>query len=125
MANLSIPPEQIALYRQSAQRRKEQEQADVERLRDQDLAVAHCAAALLRERFHVTRVVVFGSAIHKGCFTRWSDIDIAAWGIAPEDTFRAIGAVMDLDNPFKVNLVDVNTCRPSLLHVIEQDGIDL
>ncbi|MEO7841038.1 MAG: hypothetical protein ABIU06_16985 [Anaerolineales bacterium] len=52
-------------------------------------------------------------------------MDVAAWGIPPELTFRAIGAVMDLDSSFEVNLVDVNTCSPSLLKVIEHQGVDL
>lgn len=58
-------------------------------------------------------------------FTRWSDVDVAAWGIASEDTFRALGAVMDLDTPVDINLVDVNTCRPSMREIIEEEGIDL
>ena len=58
-------------------------------------------------------------------FTRWSDVDIAAWGIAPEDTFQAIGTVMEMETEVPVNLVDVNTARPSLLAVIERDGIEL
>jgi uncharacterized protein len=56
-------------------------------------------------------------------FNRWSDVDIAAWGLAPEDTFRAIGAVMDLPTEIAVNLVDVNTARPSLVAAIERDGV--
>jgi len=80
---------------------------------------------LLKEQFQVSRVVVFGSLARGSGFTRWSDVDIAAWDIPPEDTFRAIGAVMDLDTDVPVNLVDVNTARPSLLTTIERDGIEL
>lgn len=79
----------------------------------------------MRERFHATRVVAFGSLVHEHRFHEWSDIDLAAWGIPPEETFRAIGAVMDLDSTFEVNLADVNTCQPSLLAVIEREGMDL
>jgi len=52
-------------------------------------------------------------------------VDIAAWGIALEDTLRAIGALMDMESPLEINLVDVNACRPSLLEMIEKEGIDL
>ena len=86
---------------------------------------ARRAAELLRDRFHVARVVVFGSLVHEGCFTRWSDVDIAAWGIAPEDTFRAIGAIMDMEANFEVNLVDINIAHPSLVEVIEIEGIEI
>ena len=79
---------------------------------------------MLKEKFGATRVVVFGSLVHEGCFTRWSDVDIATWGIRPENTFRAIGAVMDVDADIEINLVDVATCRPELLATIEREGVE-
>jgi len=122
---LPISPEKIAVFRQTAQRMREQETREIERRKEIAWAAARRAAALLKEQFQVTRVVVFGSLVHEGCFTRWSDVDIAAWGIAPEHTFRAIGAVMDMESPLDVNLVDVNTCRPSILEMIVEEGIEL
>jgi len=80
---------------------------------------------LLKEQFDATRVVVFGSLVHEGCFTRWSDVDIAAWGISSEDTFKAIGAVMDMDTDIEVNLVDIESCHSSLLEVITKEGIEV
>ena len=71
------------------------------------------------------RIGLFGSLARDDGFTRWSDVDIAAWGIDPEETFRAIGALLDMNGAVEVNLVDVNTCRPSLLEEIERHGIDL
>jgi predicted nucleotidyltransferase len=79
----------------------------------------------LRRQFGVERVVVFGSLVHPGSFTPWSDVDIAAWGLRPDDTFRAIGVAMDVAPEIAVNLVDVGTCRASLLGVIEAEGVDV
>ena len=121
----NVAPEKLAIYRATAQRRRQREQADLDRRRQQAWTAARQAARLLKTRFKATRVVVFGSLARGSGFTRWSDVDIAAWGIAQEDTFRAIGAILDMDTEIAVNLVDVNTCQPSLLEVIEQDGIDL
>ena len=87
--------------------------------------LAREAAKILREQYHAKRVAVFGSLLHESRFTEWSDVDIAAWGIPAEQTFRAIGAIMDLDASFEINLVDVNTCTPSLLQAIEQEMVDL
>jgi uncharacterized protein len=123
--SFDLTPEKLAVYRATAQRRRAQEQPELDRRRQQAWAAARQAARLLEEQFKATRVVVFGSLARESGFTRWSDVDIAAWGIATEDKFRAIGAILDLDTPIAVNLVDVNTCRPSLLKVIEQDGVDL
>jgi predicted nucleotidyltransferase len=122
---LDISPEQIAVYRKTALRRLEREKGEIERRKEKAWVAARRAATILRERFHATKVVVFGSLVHDGCFTRWSDVDIAAWGIALEDTFRAIGSIMDMESPVDVNLVDVNTCRPSILEMIEEEGVDL
>ena len=118
-------PEKLAVYRTTAQRRREQERSELDHRREQAWDAARQAALLLKTQFKATRVVVFGSLARESGFTRWSDVDIAAWGIAPEDTFRAIGTVLEMDTEIAVNLVDVSTCRPSLLEIIEQDGVDV
>ncbi len=93
--------------------------------REKAWAAARAAAELLRQEFHASRVVVFGSLSRDGSFTKWSDVDIAAWGIDPKDTLRAIGAVMDMNAGVELNLVDVNTATPALLEAITRDGVDL
>ena len=119
----NLSPQQMAVYRKSANRRQKELQAQMAQLSGKAWEDARRAADILRNRFHVARVVVFGSLVHEGCFTRWSDIDIAAWGVAPEDTFRAIGAIMDMEANFEVNFVDINIARPSLVEVIEREGV--
>ena len=120
-----ITPEQMAAYRAGALRRQERERQALRERERRAWELARQAAAALREQFGVSRVVVFGSLVHPGWFTPWSDVDIAAWGIRPEDTFRAIGVAMDLDAEIPVNLVDVGACSASLLHTIERDGVPL
>ncbi len=58
-------------------------------------------------------------------FTLWSDVDLAAWGLRSEDTFRAIGELYDLDANIPVNLVDINTAPGFLLETIENEGVDV
>jgi uncharacterized protein len=122
---LSLTQEQIARYRASVHKRYQREKAEIERRREQAWQAANQAVHILKVQFKATRVVVFGSLVHKAGFTRWSDVDIAAWGIAPEDTFRAIGVISELETDVPVNLVDVNTARTSLVQVIARDGIEL
>jgi predicted nucleotidyltransferase len=122
---LNLTPEKLATYRATAQRRQAEEHTELTRRRNRAWAAARQAAGLLKAQFKASRVVVFGSLARDRGFTRWSDVDIAAWGLAPEDTFRAMGAVMDLETEIPVNLVDINTCRPALLSAIEQDGVEL
>ncbi len=125
MIELPLSDEQVAIYRATAKRRREQDREAEQERRKVGWAAARHAAELLRTKYNATRVVVFGSLVHDGRFTRWSDVDIAAWGLAAKDSLYALGAVMDLDVGIDVNLVDVNTSTPELLAVIEEDGIEI
>lgn len=115
----------IDVYVTTAKRKREQEQDELILREERAWETARRAAILLKEQFGVSRVVVFGSLVHKGCFTRWSDVDIATWGISPEDTFCAMSTVMDAATDIEINLVDVGVCRPELLAVIEREGIEI
>lgn len=122
---LDLTPEEMAVYRATARQRAAQEMRQVARRQEHAWDLARTAARLLKEEFGAARVMVFGSLVHAGCFTRWSDVDIAAWGIRPEDTFRAMGAVMDLDAEVTLSLMAVEACRPALRAAIEREGIEL
>ena len=122
---LKMTAEEMAMYRATTRRRWQQEQQELAQRQERAWEVARHATTLLKEQFGATRVVVFGSLVHAGCFTRWSDVDIAAWGIPPQETFQAIGAVEDIDTEIEVNLVDVGACRPSLRATIEREGVEL
>jgi predicted nucleotidyltransferase len=120
-----LTPEEIAAYRSAARRRSEQEIRKLALREKRAWASARRAAIMLREQFGAERVMVFGSLIHKGCFTPWSDVDIAAWGLRPQDTFQAIGKVLEIDTEIELSLVDVGTCSRSLLVTIEKEGVAL
>jgi len=87
--------------------------------------VARVVARLLREAFGARRVVAFGSLAHRAWFNPWSDIDLAAWGIPPEQFYRAVAAVTGVSPDFEVDLADPEGCRPAVRRFIEREGIDL
>ena len=122
---IKLTPEEIDVYRAAARRRHERERRELAQREKSAWELARRAATILRKQFGATRVMVFGSLVHKGCFTPWSDVDVAAWGIPLEDTFRAIGVVMDMSGEIEVNLVDVGACSPSLRATIEREGAEL
>ena len=123
--SIKLTPDEIAVYQAAAKRKWQESQA--ERIQRQRRAweLARLAAALLKEQFKATQVMVFGSLVRDDCFTLWSDIDIAAWGISSNETLRAMEAVRDLNEIIEVNLVDIETCTPTLLANIEREGIVL
>lgn len=87
--------------------------------------VAQAAAWLLKERYGVSRVRVFGSLTHAGRFHEGSDIDMAVEGLKPDDYWEAVTSVLFLDDQVPVELVDVAVCRPEIWEVVEQEGVDL
>ena len=122
---IKLTPEEIDVYRAAARRRHERERRELVQREKSAWELARRAAMILRVQFGATRVMAFGSLVHEGCFTPWSDVDIAAWGIPLEYTFRAIGVVMDMSSEIEVNLVDVGACSPSLRDTIEREGVEL
>ena len=124
---LDLTSQEKQAYRlsEAIERREKQEIKERKRRRHQAWDLAQKAALLLRGEFDAQKVVVFGSLAHEKWFSAWSDIDLAAWGIAPVRFYAAVARVTGLSSSFKIDLVDLETCRPSLRSVIESEGIEL
>ena len=118
---LELTAQQLATYRPARVETDPRVRERIERARE----TARVAAALLRDRFGATRVVLFGSLVHPDSFTPWSDIDIAAWGVPPDQLFRAVGALSGLSCEFKIDLIDPEVCRRALRDEINREGKDL
>lgn len=81
---------------------------------------------LLREQFGAERVRVFGSLANKARYTRWSDIDLAVWGITSDRFYDALEAVNALSQDIKVDLVDPQDCQSDLLKLaIDEEGFEV
>jgi uncharacterized protein len=98
---------------------------ELSRRRRRALRTARQAASLLRETYSAQRVVLFGSLAKRAGFTLWSDIDLAVLGISHHLFYAAVAAVTGLSPEFKIDLVDLAACKPSLRTTIEHEGIDL
>jgi uncharacterized protein len=71
-------------------------------------------------------VVVFGSLTCRDCYTHWSDIDLAAWGIPPRRFYGAIAALNKLSPDINVDLIDPQRCQSlSVQQSIQQEGLEL
>ena len=71
----------------------------------------HQIAAMLYEDFNATQVAVFGSLAEPDAFAKWSDIDIAVWGIPSEKYFRAVWKAEEISGLFKIDLVDFESSK--------------
>ncbi len=122
---VQIRAEQMERYRRTARSRWQAKRKRGEIRRERAGQLARQAATLLKEKYSVQRVMVFGSLTHPGRFTLWSDVDLAAWGLTPANWLKAIGAVRSLSSEIELNLVDVTCCSPELLTAIEREGVPL
>jgi len=116
---------QLAVYRASAHARAAARREALIRREERAWTVARRAADLLRTAFGATRVVVFGSLPIGSYFDERSDIDLAAWGIAYEDLWRASGAVAALDTTFVIDLVRAEEASSDLVDAIERESAEL
>ncbi len=85
--------------------------------------VAKECARILKERFGASRVVLFGSMLRPEEMSPRSDIDLAVWGLKPEELFRA-GAAIERGHEFTVDLVEAPKAKPCILKAIDE-GIEL
>ena len=83
--------------------------------------VARRAAQLLRERYGVGRVRVFGSLVHPAQFHAGSDVDLAVEELAVRDYWDALADVLFLDDEITVDLVDPDTCPPAIWAIVERE----
>ncbi len=120
---LELTAEELKQYSFKPKRRPNYGQQ--KRLLARAMREARRAAKLLKRDFGAKRVVLFGSLAHRLWFSSRSDIDLAVWGIPPDDFFSAYGAITNARSKFEVNLVDPEHCLPPLCQAIEKEGIDL
>ena len=122
-----ISTQELRSYRPWLTMERHRKNPEVSRRRESARKVARVAAETLKRRYGATRVVVFGSLARRTGFTPWSDVDLAVWGIAPEDYYSAVGAAMDigLEEGTRVDVVDPGDFGPQFLAEIEQEGIAL
>lgn len=86
--------------------------------------VARSIAKELVERFGAKKVVLFGS-LARGGYSRWSDIDLAVWGIPPVEFFKAVSFATGFSETWKVDLADGEDFSAGLQDVILKEGIEL
>ncbi len=68
-------------------------------------------AAMLYEEFGATQVAVFGSLAQQNRFSKWSDIDMAVWGLSFDQYLRAVYETIGFSQEFNIDLVSFEDCK--------------
>jgi len=93
--------------------------------RERLLTLVRHAAAELKNRFGVRRVVLIGSLAQEAVPSACSDVDLAVEGLAGDDYWEAWQMVENTIADVPVDLIDIETSGESMLRTIERYGIEL
>lgn len=122
---MSLTNEQMAIYRAAAQTRQQHKRDRLWQHQQLGMALAHQASELLKQNFQAEKVVLFGSITCLDRIHDRSDVDLAVWGLNPQDYFRAVGQLLALHPDIAVDLVEIETASPRLRCAIESTGVPL
>ena len=114
-------------YLEAARRRQAPPEPTLaeQRARAQLLERIHKAADMLKARFLVRRVVLFGSLAHAAWFVPDSDVDLAVEGLVGGDYWEAWRLVEEVIGDRPVDLIEIERAGESLRRAIERYGIEL
>jgi predicted nucleotidyltransferase len=83
------------------------------------------AAAALKSRFGVRRVILFGSLAHAAWFVPDSDVDLAVEGLKGDDYWKAWRLAEEIIGERPVDLIEVERAGEALRRAIARQGVDL
>lgn len=120
-----LTSEEIKEYQKFLKKREERKKEYLLQRYQEAWSVAKAAAKLLYNKYHAKKIATFGSLKDPFYFNKWSDIDLAVWGIPPEMYFKAVAEVISLSSKFKIDIIDPEDCNDSLRKMIEKEGIKI
>ena len=83
------------------------------------------AAEMLKSRYQVSRVVLFGSLAHKSWFISGSDVDLAVEGLKSKEYWQAWRDVEEIIGDKPVDFIEIETAGDSLKRTIDTHGVDI
>ncbi|OAT79843.1 hypothetical protein A6M21_15350 [Desulfotomaculum copahuensis] len=115
----------MACVRAGLKKRREQREKELAQRKEDALAGARRAAAMIRAEYGC-RVLLFGSLARGGRFNEHSDIDLALEGLPVEANFwRLYAGALTLVEPFHLDLVLLESASPELQGRIRQEGVEI
>lgn len=94
-------------------------------LRHAAVARAQEASSMLKARYGVKHVILFGSVCGKGYMHGASDIDLLVEGLKEELFFRAGFDAEMITKPFGVDLIPAEKAIPEIIAVAKSEGVEI
>jgi predicted nucleotidyltransferase len=121
----SLAPADLERYRKSLKNRLAITQSQAGTRFKKAGEIASRAALLLKDEFGVKKVLMFGSLVHPPLFHIHSDVDLAVWGLAGKEYYRAVGILQGLDPEIGVDLIAFEDASTSIQDTILREGREL
>lgn len=77
---------------------------------------------MIRETYHPTRILQWGSVLHGELFREYSDIDIATEGITDPERYFALLAEAESMTTFPVDIAQLERIEPEFRGLLLQKG---
>ncbi len=124
---LELPRAQWKHYLEAARRRPAMPVLTPaeQQAREQVLQRARQAAAMLKLRFGVRRVILFGSLAQVTRFRTDSDVDLAVEGLPADAYWKAWQLLEEFITDRSVDLIEIESAGESLRSAIQRYGIEL
>ena len=119
-----LSPEELKEYRRRLDQHFQNRKVD-EALLHRAWHTAHRVAALLYEDFGATQVAVFGSLAEQAWFSKWSDIDIAVWGLPGDTYLDAVWETRNFSPEFKIDLVNFHSATGRFRARIQSQAVSI
>lgn len=118
------PPEQIEKYVSGWKKRKENKDVNLEKKHKAALEKASRIADMLKDKYDVKKVVLFGSTATGKLWTH-SDIDIAVFGLDEDKYLDIVWEASQLALPFSVDILLAEKTSELLQQKIQREGIEI
>jgi predicted nucleotidyltransferase len=122
-----LTKEQLKIYAANTQRRlSEYPESSIEQ-KEHEILLARIARAakLLKSKFGVKRVILFGSLAHQGWYRSDSDVDLVVEGLSSIDFWKAWRLVENEIIDREVDLIEIESASDSLKSAIVRYGVEL
>jgi predicted nucleotidyltransferase len=113
---------ELEAYRTGVKARDRKRQLRVDARFEQAWTVARSAASILKARYGIDEVWIFGSLLARRRFHAGSDVDLAVWTLDDDNWLQAIGDLQALDEEFRVDVVELARATDSIRRAVAEEG---
>jgi hypothetical protein len=104
---------------------KKRERETREAIKTNAMEKARKVALMLKKKYGVKRVILFGSLARDKYLHKRTDIDLLVEGLKTEDLLRAGIDAWEITHPFDVDIIPMEKAEKGMIDIALKEGINL